>query len=104
MIQKVGSVAYKLNLPAEIRIHPVFHVSQLKKKRSTQICSPHIPVTLTAQGHLIATPEFVLDRRVVQKNNKAQGKLLIKWHNAPEEDSTWEDYEEIQRRFPEFNP
>ncbi|KAJ4754640.1 polyprotein [Rhynchospora pubera] len=103
VIKKIGEVAYQLNLPAGSTVHPVFHVSQLKAhiRRDQEIHST-LPV-VSPEGNLHITPEYILIRRMVKRNNAAVPQLLIKWSNLPEEEATWEDYEQIRKRYPEFS-
>ncbi|KAL0351492.1 UNVERIFIED_CONTAM: Transposon Ty3-G Gag-Pol polyprotein [Sesamum calycinum] len=75
---RVGAVAYKLELPEGTRIHPIFHVSQLKKKTGSSSCAPYLPTTLTAHGYVILEQEAVLDRRLVKRNNKPITQVLAK--------------------------
>jgi hypothetical protein len=102
IIKRVGTVAYKLNLPPDSLIHPVFHVSQLKAKLGgAHIPSPTLPV-LGPNSNLNPIPQLLLDRRVVKKRNSAVAQWLIQWNNQATEDATWEDFELLKEKFPEF--
>lgn len=104
VIDKVGAVAYKLALPAGSQIHPVFHVSQLKKRIGEGIVPQFEPPLTGLEGEVLAQPVAALEKRMVKRNNQAVVQILVKWANLPIEAATWEDYHHITNQFPTFDP
>jgi len=100
ILQKVGSVAYKLDLPADAKIHPVVHVSQLKKHISSQVqvSSDLSAIPLDPSTELV--PIAVIDSKIVEHGSSLVTKLLIHWSDLPATLATWEEYHECHRRFP----
>lgn len=62
IMQKIGTVAYKLNLPTEALIDHVFHVYCLKKKLGKHVT--HIPTLppVDGNGEIKPKPEAIVDR------------------------------------------
>ena len=100
-LQRVGTVAYKLELPEEAKLHPVFHVSQLKKKLGEAAQVQHqVPSHYVEQ---ILVPELMLERRMMNMKGKAVTEVMIKWKNLSVEEASWERYWELVKRFPNFD-
>ena len=97
MFQKIGTMAYKLELPTSSRVHPVFHVSCLKKVIGENLPVQTILPELDEEGKIILEPEAVTETRTRQLWNRSILEYLIKWKNLPTEYSTWEDENFIQK-------
>lgn len=102
--QKVGAVAYKLKLPEQARIHPTFHVSLLKKKLGSQCnSSPDLP-PMDSEGFFLVEPVAILDRRLVKQNNAPNVEVLVQWANTLPTEATWENWDQLHQKFPQFCP
>ncbi|XP_074350423.1 uncharacterized protein LOC141689834 [Apium graveolens] len=99
VVEKIGPVAYKLALPANSRVHPVFHVSQLKKAIGDQFkVHQQLPV-VNEDGVIELKPLRKLDSRSILRDKKVVYQQLIQWKGCS---ITWEDEELLQYNFPDF--
>jgi len=100
VIQRIGQVAYKLELPPDAQIHPVFHISQLKPYTQdyTPVYDtlPVLPDLETAD----TVPRAILEHRMVKKGNAAIPQVKLQWVGLPDSMTTWEDYYVVKHRFP----
>jgi aspartyl/asparaginyl beta-hydroxylase (cupin superfamily) len=90
ILKCMGLVAYKLSLPSDSNLHPIFHVSWLKKVIGTRY---HIQTNLPEldeEGSIWLHPQTILDeckRLLCQHTIK---EFLVQWKDTQPEDDTWE--------------
>ena len=63
---RLGTMAYKLELPVASRLHPVFHVSCLKKVIGNKLPVQTILPKLDEEGKIILELEAVIETRTQQ--------------------------------------
>jgi hypothetical protein len=95
ILQKIGQVAYKLELPPQATIHPVFHVSQLKSYAGNHQVSPLVVSDLQAYQ----VPVKVLQRRWTGGQHPVE-QGLVEWSHMPPELATWEPMVSLHQQFP----
>lgn len=100
VLDKHGSVAYKLQLPATSQVHPVFHVSQLKKLVGNACTSNQLPSVLADVR--VTDPEFCLARKMVQRQGHAETMVLIQWKHQTADKATCEYAFDLQKKYPAF--
>lgn len=91
ILEKLGSVGYKLEFPPSSSIHPVFHVSQLKLSPGDQQVSSALPSDLQA---------FQVPVRVLQRCWSAGDHSMEHVSHSPLKLATWEPLATLRQQFP----
>ena len=89
MVKIVSPVAYTLQLPTNWRIHPTFHVENLKKfERSEEfrrtVVSP--PAALEVEGQ----QEFEVEVIIRHRGSTSRRQYLVAWKGYELHEATWE--------------
>ena len=106
IIQKMSSVAYKLELPHEMirkNIHPVFHVSLLKPYIESDVFNdrdePRPPPD--NYDNPDGEPEYEIEKIINKRIRGRKIDYLVLWKGYPEHDATWEPEERLQTDAPD---
>ena len=93
-------MAYKLQFPARSHIHPVVHVSQLKKALpSTTTVNPDTPLLWVIVGrplYLVKLLDIHLHRHSLSTTTMG----MVQWSNLPQDLTTLENLQVLQHQFP----
>ncbi|GJX00257.1 putative reverse transcriptase domain-containing protein [Tanacetum coccineum] len=102
VMEKVGSAAYKLELPQELnRVHNTFHVSNLKK------CYSDEPLVVPLEGlhiddklHFVEEPVEIMDREVKQLKQSRIPIVKVRRNSRRGPEFTWEHKYQFQKKYP----
>ena len=99
MVERIGNAAYKLLLPSHSRIHPVFHVSQLKIALNPQEQVLDLPRVCLGGYQEDWLPSDVIDKRY---DSGGRLELLVTWRGKPAEENSWMSYLHFIEQFPSY--
>ncbi|GKA82149.1 putative reverse transcriptase domain-containing protein, partial [Tanacetum coccineum] len=102
VLEKVGAVAYKLELPQELsRVHNTFHVSNLKK------CYADKPLAISLDGlyiddklQFIEELVEIMDREVKRLKQSRIPIVKVRWNSRRGPEFTWEREDQFQKKYP----
>jgi hypothetical protein len=95
ILKKIGPVAYLLELPKESKLHPVFHVSVLKK---------YVGTTIPTEAKLLDIPSLQIQPFAIleQRVHKGFPEILVHWAGYSPVDASWEKKDDFLSRYPDF--
>lgn len=95
VLEHIGNVAYRLQLPEGSKIHSVFHCSLLRPHHGP-LDLHHTPLPPDARDHHpLLEPIAILDSGFDPSTQPPTRMVLVQWMGLAPEDSTWEKWTDV---------
>ncbi|KAI3723666.1 hypothetical protein L2E82_35421 [Cichorium intybus] len=106
IMERIGPVAYKLQLPQELSaIHDTFHVSNLKKCLADEsLIVPLEDIQINDKLNFVEEPVEILDREVKQLKRSKIPIVKVRWNSKRGPDYTWEREDYMKGKYPHLFP
>ncbi|GKE12014.1 hypothetical protein Tco_1415565 [Tanacetum coccineum] len=102
IIERIGLVAYRLELPQELsRVHNVFYVCNLKKYLSDDtLVIPLEEIQLDDKLYFGEEPVEIMDREVKQLKRSRIPIVKVRWNARRGPEYTWEREDQFREKYP----
>jgi hypothetical protein len=82
ILKHLGQVSYQLDFPIHSKLHPIFHVSCLKKVIGAKCQIQTNVLELAKEGSIWLQPEVVLDQREHRLHQRTIKDVLVQWKDT----------------------
>ncbi|KAD7117058.1 hypothetical protein E3N88_04326 [Mikania micrantha] len=102
ILERIGKVAYKLELPPELsNVHPTFHVSNLKKCLADQdLQVPLDDIRINATMHFVENPVKIMDSDVKKLKRSRIPIVKVRWESKRGPEFTCEKEDQMKLKYP----
>nr|GEZ62269.1 hypothetical protein [Tanacetum cinerariifolium] len=102
ILAKVGTVAYRLELPEQLsRVYSTFYVSNLKNCLSDEtLTMPLDEIQINKKLHFIEEPVKIMDREIKRLKQSLILIAKVRWNSKRGPEFTWEHEDQMKKKYP----